>query len=586
MRGFLTTFLAVIVAQVVLVCAVVFAALVVGAMVVNQADRKVTIPASGRLVQEIPFELLEFSPQPQLPWPHKITTHTTVLENLEKACVDSRVTSVILKIDALELGWGKMQEIRARVHQLRAAGKPVFAYFQAPVATTKTMYLAAACDSIFLQPQSQVMLAGLMAERYYFKDLLDQVGIETQVSRIKEYKAAAEMVERTSMSPEARANAEWVLQDLYEEFLAVMSSDRGVSRDRAQEWVGLCQFDAREALAQGLIDGVLTWEELEDRLKGDAAEFASVEGSDYAKVPRARLGLRGRTIAVIHGQGMIISGKADWVYPFGAAMGDETMVEALQEVMEDDQIEGILLRLDTPGGMGLASERIGRMVAKAAAVKPLVISSVDLNASGGYMASYRCSTIVALPNSIVGSIGSFAIRPSMAKLMDKLGISSDRVTVGPHATFFSTVTPLTPEEFARFDQQHWAGYNEWVEGVARCRGKTLAEVDQLARGRVFTGRQALQNGLIDELGGYDEALALVKQQAGIPETAAVTVLHYPIPKSFWEELASGEWSAAAARVACALGLKSKVSDRLAESVGFWATWLASGEPLSLCPWRI
>jgi protease-4 len=215
----------------------------------------------------------------------------------------------------------------------------------------------------------------------------------------------------------------------------------------------------------------------------------------------------------------------------------------------------------------------------------MVVSSGDLNASGGYMVSYRCSTLVALPNSIIGSIGSFALRPSIKELMDKLGITFDRVTIGPHGTQFSLVNPLTPEEFARFDEVHWEGYDDWVAGVAEHRGMTIEQVDRLARGQVFTGRQALANGLIDELGGLDTAVKRVKQRAGIAADAAVSLVHYPLKRSLWEEISAGDWTAAFHHVLFALGLRSEMQDRLEVTIELWRTWLEEGQTLAVHEWR-
>jgi protease-4 len=376
-----------------------------------------------------------------------------------------------------------------------------------------------------------------------------------------------------------------VLEDLYEDFLAALARDRGVDHEQVLEWMELAQFAPDEAREQGLIDGVLFWEALEERRKGDAEEFVSVKGVDYAKVQRAQLGLRGSRIAVVHGEGTITAGKSGWIYPLGVSMGDETMVEALQQVMENDRIKAVLLRLDTPGGLSLASDRIGRMVERVCKKKPVVVSTVDVNASGGYMISYRCSTLVALPSSIVGSIGSFAMRGSAARMMEKIGVTWDRVTVGPHATTFSPVIPLTGEEFERFEQVHWKGYERWVQGVAHHRGMSREQVDSVARGRVFTGRQALGNGLIDDLGGFDYALALCKQKAGIPEDEDVTLVHYPVRKEIWEELASGEWGAALVHLTRLLGSGTETQERVASTVDFWQQWFESKESLALYWWR-
>ncbi|MCK4305085.1 MAG: signal peptide peptidase SppA [Candidatus Eisenbacteria sp.] len=580
MKRFLLTFLAVIAAHAFLFFLLCFLAIsLMGAALMGRAGKPAEVPKTAYLIQEIPPDLPEFIPSSDLPFPPRPTSHTDILENLEKARVDERIQGVVLKFDMPQMGWGKLQELRERIHQLRDAGKPVWAY--TTFATNKGMYLASACDSIFVHPDGFIWLTGFNAERIYARRLLDRLGIESQVSQIKEYKAMAEMVLREDMSREARENASWLLEDLFEEFLSTLSHDRGVDRSLVNDWLETGQFDAREARERGIIDRDLLWEEIEERLGGGMRAGWSVDGDDYAEVPRGKLHLKGSKIAVVHGVGTIAQGESGWVFPLGVSMGDETMVAALQEAIENDAVKGILLRLDTPGGLTTASDRIGRMVEKAASEKPLVVSMVDVNASGGYMVSYRCSTLVALPNSIVGSIGSISMKPNLTGMLEKVGITVDRVTVGPHATMLSTLASFTDEEFARLEELHWRTYSAWVEGVAHYRGMTLDEVDHLARGRVFTGRQAVVNGLIDELGGFDRALELLKQQAGIDPESEVTFIHLPKQKGFLERLAEGDLLSAL-HVALS-GFPS--GEPLNDTVAFWKRGMASNDALALLWWQ-
>ena len=583
MKRFLVTFAAVVAAQIFLTGVGLFGAVVFTAALMGRAARTAQVPDHAYLVQEIPTELLEYDPPQRLPIGRPLTTHTMILENLERARLDERIAGVILKIDLPDLGWGKMEEIRERIHELRDAGKPVYAY--APIAFNRTLYLASACDSIFVPPEGIIWFTGLIAERMYVKDLLEKVGIGVQVSRIKEYKSVPEMYERTDMSPEVRANATRVLSDVFEDLCATVARDRNVGRAQVDAWLETGQFDPPSAAQAGLIDGALVWEELVQRLTGPSGAFASIEGRDYAGETDLPFGHRGTRVAVVHGQGTITTGKSGWNPLFGLSMGEETMVEALDAAAEDAGVQGIVLRLDTPGGLGLASERIGRAVERAAARKPLVVSTADLNASGGYMVSYRCSTIVAPGNAIVGSIGSFAIRPNLAGLMDKLGIDWDRVTVGPHATLFSATVPMTEGEFSRFQQVHRSSYERWIAGVARHRGMSVAQVDSLARGQIYTGRQALAAGLIDALGGLDVALDLLREQMGVAGDEPLTVVHYPLPRSIWEELRSFDMPAVAAQVAAALHLDNPLARPLEDSIALWGTLSRGEDELLLCEWR-
>ncbi len=581
MKRFLITFAAVVAAQLFLAFVAFLGAFaVMSAAVLDASGKLADVPAEAFLVQEVRGETPEYVPPTRLPMRKHALCHSEILENLEKARIDDRIRGVILKIDLPQVGWGKLRELRGRVQQLRDSGKPVYAYTS--FATNKALYLAAACDSIYVHPRGLLFLSGLSAERLYARRLLDQLDIETQVSQIKEYKSMAEMVMREDMSPEVRENMRWVLEDLYENLLNTLARDRAVDRAHVDAWFDACQFDAAEAEELGIVDRVLFWEELENSLRPAGMGEWFVGGRDYARVTRGKLGLRGQKIAVVHGMGTITVGESGWAAPMGITMGDETMVAALREALEDEAVVGVLLRLDTGGGLSSASDRIGRMVAEVAREKPVVVSMVDLTASGGYMVSYRCGTLVALPTSIVGSIGSISMQANLAGLLAKLGITVDRVTVGPHATFLSGFASLSPDEFARFDEVHWRGYDSWVADVARHRGMTPEEVDRLARGRVFTGRQALANGLIDELGGFDEALALLKEQAGIDSGSEVSYIHLPREKNLLERIAAGDMI----QVLADLSDPDQSAAALRGTTRFWKRCLEGDDALAMTWWRL
>jgi protease-4 len=257
--------------------------------------------------------------------------------------------------------------------------------------------------------------------------------------------------------------------------------------------------------------------------------------------------------------------------------------------MDDATVAGVLLRLDTPGGLSTASDRIGRMVELVAARKPVVVSMVDVAASGGYMVAFRCSTLVAGPTSIVGSIGSINMRANIAGMLAKLGITIDRVTVGPHAAALSTTASLTPEEFARLEEVHWRNYQQWVADVARYRGMSLEQVDAVARGRVFTGQQARERGLVDELGGFDAALGQLEALAGIPAGSNVSFLHLPRQKTLLDLLAEGQFGGAARGLGQAaarrLGREASEPGAVDQTLTFWQRCLFPDETLALSWWR-
>lgn len=591
MKRFFITFAAVISAQVVLVFLGFLVLLMfVGMAMVGGAGKEPPIKSGSYLVQSVSGEVPEFVPEGSLPIPRQPMSHTTILENLEKARVDDRIAGVILKLEMPAIGWGKLAELRDRIGELKAAGKPVFAF--TTFAANKGLALGAACDSFFVHPGGYLYLSGLSSERYYVKNMLDQLGVEPQVSQIKEYKSMAEMVLRQDMSPPVRENVTGVLDELYDNFLNTLAADRGVTRKQVELWAQIAQFDPVAAIEHGLADRALFWEDLAARLGGGGLDEGLVSGDDYAAVRRASLELKGERIAVVHGLGNITSGESGWVFPMGATMGDETMVDALQAALENDRVKGVLLRLDTGGGLSTASDRIGEMVARVAAQKPLVVSMVDMTASGGYMVSYRVKPLVANPGAIVGSIGSISMMGDMSGLANKLGITIDRATVGPHATLLSAFEPMSEEEFSRFEMIHWRHYNDWVAGIADHRGMTLDEVDGLARGRIYTGEQAVANGLIDAAGGFDHALAMLREEAGLEPDAPVTYVHLPRQKDIWQRIAEGELMALADLAQLARGEASaKPSAEPSQetiwrdTLRFWQRCLSGEESLAMCWWR-
>ncbi len=584
MKRFLITVVAVISAQILLFCmGLIIILSLMGMAMLGGSGKEPPIPSQAYLVQTLAGEIPEFVPEASLPFPKKPLSHTAILENLEKARVDDRIAGVVLKLEMPAIGWGKLYELRERVKQLREAGKPVYAY--ATFATTKGLCLGAACDSFFVQPGAFLFLTGLNSERFYMKKMFEKLDIDYQVSQIKEYKSMAEMVLRSDMSPQVRENTTAVLTDLYDDMIATLASDRGVERRQVELWFDIGQLNPEDATSYGLVDGSLLWEDLAERLRDGRSGSWSISGKDYAAVPRAKLDLKGDRIAVVHGLGTITSGESGWVFPVGATMGDETMVQALERTLKSDRIKGVLLRLDTGGGLSTASDRIGQMVERVAREKPVVVSMVDITASGGYMVSYRCSTLVATPSAIVGSIGSISMRADMTGLMGKLGITIDRATVGPHATALSGFAPFTDEEYERFEILHWKTYNDWVAGIADHRGYTAEEIDALARGRIFTGRQALDNGLIDVTGGFDDALALLKELADIPADQAVTYTHLPREKDLFERLAEGDFMVLSQFVGGREAADRATPEQLGDTLHFWEQCLSAEESLALCPWR-
>lgn len=454
-----------------------------------------------------------------------------ILSSLEKASVDKRIDGVIMKFSSTNnAGFAKLQEIRGAIKKVQKAGKKVYGFSDS--IDRKTYFLASACDSIFMPPSAYIGFQGISITTQHIKGSLEKLGIKPNIHRIKDYKSAAEMILRKDMSSEARENREWMLEEYWEMFTQTFKEERGLTEDKIDELMKHALFTAEEAKESGLIDHIFYWDELENMLKQENnKEFHTVSQSRYAQVNPRRLGLKGKKkIAVVHAQGLI-GGRKSRVDPLlGMVMGHETVVADLRRARLNENIAAVIFRVDSSGGEGLASDLIGHEVEVTSKVKPVVVSMVDVAASGGYAISYRASKIAADPMTVTGSIGSISGKFNMKGLYDKLGMTYDFATKGPMALLFSDYRDFSKEEWERFRENHWDSFNAWLKDIAEHRGMTFEEAEKLAHGRVWTGRQARANGLIDEVGGLDRALEVAKELAGIPADEKVALIHYPKKK--------------------------------------------------------
>ncbi len=540
MKTLLLSFLGTLLALIVLV-------VLVGGGVAIKASQKPKIEDRSWLVIDLYGEILEYNPPGGVMG--KITggepeTLHRILGNLEKAHHDERIVGVILKIASNGAGLAGMQEIRGELQKLREAGKRIYGWSDS--ISMRHYYLAAACDEFYLAPQADVTFTGIAVTSTHLRGALEKLGIKPNLHKIKDYKAAAELIMRDDMSPAAKENRQWMLDEIWEMVFADISTDRGLSEEDLTAAMERAVFSAAEAVERGLADELLYWDELEDRLKQeDDDELRTVSQSRYAQVERKKLDLDGDAkIAIVHAQGSI-GGRETRVDPlFGLMMGHESVVSDLRRAREDEDIAAIVFRVDSGGGESLASDLIAHEVARCAAEKPIICSMVNVAASGGYYIAYPATRVLGDPMTITGSIGSITAKFNTKGLRDKLGITQDSVTKGPMALFWSSDRDFTEEEWARFTDEHWRSFNDWLADVAEKRGLSFEEAEKLAHGRVWTGRQAVANGLLDEQGGLDRAVALAKELAEIPADDGVELVHYPEEKDFIAEILGGDFSAA------------------------------------------
>jgi protease-4 len=546
---------------------VVFAAIRMG------GDRKPAIADSSTLVLRLEGAVPEQSPL-EAPLPFLESREPlTVLETwsiLRRAASDSRIKAVVFEPRNLAIGWAKMQQIRESLAGFKKSGKPIYAFLRG--AGTREYYLATAADRIYMAPEDMLDVKGLRAELLYLKGGLDKLGVKVELEAVGRYKDGGDMFTRTNMRPETREVLSGILDQYYGDLISTIGEGRRKDSQAVRALIDEGPFQGKAALSGGLVDALAfedqVFGDLKDRLK--SGEIRKLSHQDYRK---GLAGERGKKLAVVIGQGEITRGSSTAVSDDGITAAG--LVKLLRDVKNDSSIQGVILRVDSPGGDGIASDDILHEVREVAKKKPLVISMSDLAASGGYFIAASGDPIVAYPNTITGSIGVFFGKLNLRGLYDKLGITKDAMSRGRFANIDSDYVPLTDAERAKLRKEIESFYSGFVQRVAESRKRPYGEVEPLAQGRVWLGSQAKKNGLIDELGGLDRALELLKQKAKIGAGEAVTLVTYPPKRTVWDLLFSRQEEAAM--------LESRIM-RLTGGVPLRA--LAQGGILKLMPFSL
>jgi protease-4 len=384
-----------------------------------------------------------------------------------------------------------------------------------------------------LRPSITVSVAnvtGLAAEVTFFKGTLDKVGVEAQFVGVGKYKNAPNQFTQTGFTPPHREQTEAMLDSLYSQYIAGLAASRKKTEQEVRALVDAGPYDGKTALEAGLVDELLYADELDERLKG----ADKITPGRYVKSSRG-LSFDGRPkIALVYAVGQIISGEGGQG-PFGGPFaGSDTVARALREARRDSSLQAIVLRIDSPGGSGTASDVIWREVELAKKVKPVVVSMGDVAASGGYFIAMGSHEIVAEPGTITGSIGVFGGKFSLRGLYDKIGVSQETVVRGKNAALFSDYKPWDATERAKVEGLMTAFYDDFVAKAAQGRGKTWDEIHAVAQGRVWTGTEALAQGLVDKLGGFDVAVESAKVRAKIPKAQEVTLVVLPERRNWFE----------------------------------------------------
>ena len=512
------------------------------------ATKQPTVAGNSVLVLALEGEIPEAAPV-ELPLPiGRAQASPTVRDlwtSLRQAAKDQRIKAVILQPHGVAAGWAKLQEVRREIADFKKSGKPVYAYLQSP--GSREYYLASVADKVYLSPDDMVNVKGFLLEEMYFKNTLDKVGVQIEVDHIGKFKDAGDSLTKTGMSPETREVLNQVLDQIYNDFCSTIGQSRHKTADEVKALVDAGPFLAAQAKAAGLVDEL----GYEDLVYTDLKQKTGVK--DLSKVGiktyfRAVPG-KGDRIAVLVGEGEIVRGDPQEGFGGASIISSGGFARIVRQVRNDSSIKGVIVRVNSPGGDSVASDEILHELKLLSAAKPLAISMSDYAASGGYFISMTGDPVVSYPNTLTGSIGVLYIRPNLRGLLDKLGIQEDQISRGKLAGLDDTSTPLSDAGRQKLHESIEATYKSFVGKVAAARKKTYDQIDPLGQGRVWMGAQAKQNGLVDQLGGLDEAVEIVRKKAGLSAAGETNLVMYPPRRSLLEILSNATpetWEEAAA----------------------------------------
>src|ERR1700761_9615617 len=453
-----------------------------------------------------------------------------LLSGLKRAAADDRVRSLVVKVGGSRIGLAKVQELRAAIGEFRQSGKLAVAWsesFGEFVHGNVPYYLASGFDRIYLQPSGTLGLTGVAVEQVFLHDALEKLGIDFQAAKRYEYKSAPEQFTESGFTGPSREAAARLAESVTEQLIGAIAAGRELPVEKVTELVARGPFLAPQALAEGLVDGLLYRDEVYDQVRREAGPHATLlylqryqRTHSLSDLPRRvgssvqgmAPGQHERFVATIYAHGAIRHGRSGR----GGGMGSDTVAAALRAAATDEGARAVVLRVNSPGGSYTASDVIWREVVRLrAAGKPVVVSMGDVAASGGYFIAAPADVIVVQPGTITGSIGVIMGKPVLRELLDKAGVTTDRITDTAGAgiaTMFSSTRPFSAPEWDRINEWLDAVYADFTEKVAAGRRLPLERVHELARGRVWTGADAIAHGPADQCGGGRGAGAIARQR--------------------------------------------------------------------------
>lgn len=445
-----------------------------------------------------------------------------ICDSLQKAAVDPRITGLVVKIDPLNCGWGKLQEIRRHIELFKESGKWTVAYMER--AGEKEYYLASAFDEMYCPPSGSINLLGFSVSGTFLKGVFEKIGIEPEVRRIGKFKSAGDQLLRTDMSEAQSEQLNALLDDIYEDFVDTIATARKKDRADVENLLNSGVFEMEKLQEFGWIDGLKYADEVDDIIKertgGKEDELRFVPFRKYKKVGRSAFNLEGgkKAIAIVRTSGAITGGSS------GSGITSGDVIAQLRALKKNKRIAAVVLRVDSPGGDALASDLMWREIQKLSEEKPVIASMADVAASGGYYMAMACRKIVAEQLTITGSIGVVAGKFSLGELYKKVGYAKETLSKGKYAQLFLESRPQNQEESDLFDASAQHAYESFRNKAAESRGMAQEALQEVAQGRVWSGKRAVTIGLVDAVGGINRAIALAKEAAEIDAKEKVRLL--------------------------------------------------------------
>ncbi len=492
------------------------------------APNLLKIKLEGTIVEEAPAMsmLTRFAP--------RMTVFRDILMGLKDAEQDPSIRGLMLHIHGHDLGWARAQELSQAIQSFRASGKIAIAYLES--AGSSDYIIATACDNIVMAPAGGLELMGMMSEVLFFKGAIDKLDIKPDFLQAGKFKAAIEPFTRNGMSRPHRENLNALMDSLFSQMVSAIAEGRGLDEDLVRDIIDDGPYLAQDALEKNLIDKTLYSDQLDEELENIlGSKPEPIRLGRYRKYRGKQPGILDPwrnlpRVALVYATGVIHSGESRNMMGVSNSVGSETLVRALRKVREDDDIKAAVLRVDSPGGSSLASDLIWREVMMFEGKKPLIVSMGDVAASGGYYIAMPAQYILSMPGTLTGSIGVIGGKINLKGLYEKIGLKKEIITRGKNADLHSDYSSFSQSARKKVKKEIETVYGIFVQKAADGRGMEYREIEKLAQGRVWSGRQAESNKLVDEMGGLRKALELAKLKAGITEEQKTLLEIYPRPK--------------------------------------------------------